>query len=199
MPKFLAIDQLSTEWHAARRGCLTASKISNLFGRAETREKYVRQVAAERITQEPVENFRGNYWTERGTALEAEARNALSFDLGIEITQTGLCISDISPWFVCSPDGLIGDASPIQIKCPAPQTHVGYVLNPDTLAADYIHQLMAEMVATDRPAIIIASYCPGMRLVTRTVTLTSTKCNAFTESITAALAEIETIVEKVKL
>lgn len=199
MPTFLAIEQLSPEWRAAKRGCISASSAERLFGRSDTRLTYLRKVAAERITQENLESFKGVYWTDRGLTLEAEARNALAFDLGVEITQTGLCISDISPWFVCSPDGLVGDNIIIQLKCPAPQTHVGYVLNPDALAADYLYQLHAELTASGRQTAIIASYCPGMRLVTRNVTLPAAKRDAFTESVLSALSEIEAIVERVKI
>lgn len=199
MPTYLDMPQLSAEWHARRRGCITASNSDRLFGTPLARTKYLYELAAQRICAEETEPFRGNYWTERGQLLEAEARSAIEFELDTDIAQVGLCVSDVSPWFVVSPDGLIGDDAILQIKCPAPQTHVAYAVEPDKLASEYMHQLTAESVASGRENVVIASYCPGMRLVLRAIKISAERRAKFLDSIAQALAEVEAIIHQVKL
>lgn len=199
MPTYLDFPQLSPEWHAARRGCITASGADKLFGTPAARKKYLMQIAAERLVEEKTDSFTGNYWTERGLALEAEARAAIEFEMGSTVRQVGLCVSDVSPWFRCSPDGLIDEDSILQIKCPAPHTHLGYVLDPKSLAADYLHQVNAELVCTDRTTAFLISYCPGMALAMRVIAMDEVRRAQIVEEIAYALSEVETIIEKVRI
>lgn len=188
-------EQLSPEWFERRRGCITASSCEKLFGTKAARQKYICELAAQRLTQEATDNFRGTYWTDRGLALEEEARAAVEFHLDCEIQKVGLISSEWSRWVVCSPDGLIGEDTILQIKCPAPQTHVMYGWMPG-LAEDYYYQLYAECAITGRRKAVIVSYCPGIKPIFDNVLFEFDKMDSFRTATIEALNDIDDIVKK---
>jgi hypothetical protein len=96
---------------------------------------------------------------EIGQILEERAIPAYTLETGREITRVGLITND-SETVGCSPDGLIGEDSGIEIKCPRPETHVKYLLN-GTLPKEYAPQVHGAMYITGRPQWVFMSYCRG--------------------------------------
>jgi predicted phage-related endonuclease len=97
----------------------------------------------------------------RGVELEPEARELFEFNTGIEVTQVGICRHD-SGLFSCSPDGLIGDFSGLEIKCPSMAVHVEYLLG-GKVPADYYQQVHGSMLVTGRKEWFFMSYYPGLK------------------------------------
>lgn len=158
--------QGTPEWFEARRGIPSASNFSRILTPktlkpAAAAEDYVHELVAESIRLDPP------YFTERpqsramqhGTDCEPEARRWLEMDLNLEVRQVGFCVTDDGR-FGCSPDGLIGDDSGVEIKCPQPKTHVSYLLN-GVLPDEYRLQVAGAMLVTGRKSWLFVSYCAG--------------------------------------
>jgi len=119
--KIIECEQGTHEWHQARLGIPTASKIHVLFAPTgkqtanETRRTYARELAVERITKRPADSC--DAWSMiRGRELEPEARIRYYLDTKRSIEQVGFAIAD-SELTGSSPDGLVGDDGAIEIKC----------------------------------------------------------------------------------
>ena len=114
-------EQGTQEWIDARLGVVTASeakKIVTNSGRISAqREQYMGELLAEYFLGEPYSDFEGNYYTERGKALEPQAYEYFSFHTDIQPRQVGFVYKDDSKLVGCSPDGLIGDNVPLELKC----------------------------------------------------------------------------------
>jgi hypothetical protein len=55
----------------------------------------------------------------------------------------------------------VGDDGLIEIKCPKPTTHVGY-LRANKVPTGYIPQIQGQLWITDREWCDFLSYCPGL-------------------------------------
>ena len=156
--------QGSLEWHKLRVGIPSASQFKNIVTsdgkRSKTRQKYLYQLAAEKVTGHRDEIYQ-NAAMARGVELEPEARELFEFNTGIEVTQVGICRHD-SGLFSCSPDGLIGDFSGLEIKCPSMAVHVEYLLG-GKVPADYYQQVHGSMLVTGRKEWFFMSYYPGLK------------------------------------
>jgi hypothetical protein len=160
--------QGSDEWFAARTGKLTASNASKIItagGKPSTqRSAYIEELISDCFC--PGQNaFGGNYATDRGTALEPEARQSFLRRYGMEVREVGF-VSREDGIIGCSPDGLLFDEAGIivaglEIKCPLPKTHLRYLMDgvlPDT----YKPQVHFSMMVTGLPWYFF-SYCPGIK------------------------------------
>jgi hypothetical protein len=161
--------QGSDEWMQIRKGHPTASNFDRIIT-AKTGElskssrDYIRELIGECFCPE-FQYFTGNKFTERGKELEPEARDAFAAETGLAVHQVGFCLSDdgVSG---CSPDGLIMEngiyVAGVEIKCPSPKVHVGYVLD-GVLPDDYKQQVHGSMAVTGLNEWHFWSYFPGMR------------------------------------
>jgi len=100
-----------------------------------------------------------------GIRQEAAAVRAFEAWSGETILEVGFC-EHKSGVAGCSPDGIIV-VKPIGFegKAPMPATHVGYVLNPDSLVKTYGDQCHFSMATTGAQAWWLQSYCPGLPTV----------------------------------
>ena len=127
---------------------------------AKQREKYLFQLAGERITGKAEETYQ-NGVMQRGLELEAEARNLYELLNDAKVEQIGICFPDEKMAFGCSPDGLVGEDGLLEIKCLAPHTHVGVLLNSVAERAHY-PQLQGQLLVTGRKWVDIMFYHPKM-------------------------------------
>ena len=101
-------EQGTEEWLAARRGKPSASMFSKLItmtGKPSSSAiGYIDELVAEVITGE-TEPF-SNSHTERGTALEPDARESYEFITDNEVLECGFIV-DPTFSYGCSPDGLV--------------------------------------------------------------------------------------------
>jgi hypothetical protein len=87
------MEQRTTEWHTARLGKVTASKVSDVVARtksgyAATRANYMAQLVCERLTGKPTEGF-STAAMEWGVEQEGAARDAYSAKVGELVTEVG--------------------------------------------------------------------------------------------------------------
>jgi len=157
-------EQGSAEWFAARLGIPSASmydKIVTAKGDWSTQANgYINQLVAEELTGERVPIFQ-NQWMLRGVELEPEARNLYIQTNQVKVHEMGFILHDDIDTG-CSPDGLIGRDGGLEIKCPAPATHVEY-LRGGKLPNRYKQQVMGCLWVTDRQWWDFMSYHPDMK------------------------------------
>lgn len=144
-------EQGTQEWLNSRLGCPSGSGFSNLItatGKPSTSaEAYINQLIAEKLTERTTE-VKVNEWMQRGTELEPLARQYYELSTGLEVQEVGFCKHDTMECGV-SPDGLVGLDGGLEIKCPAPATHVAY-LRSGSLPAKYKQQVMGCLWITER-------------------------------------------------
>lgn len=111
--------------------------------------------------------FLGNKWTDRGTEMEPEAREAFREHTGLIIEEVAFVTADQWKHVVgCSPDALVKNAAGeyvagLEIKCPSPFTHAEYI-EEGTLPDDYKTQAHGGMVVTGLDEWHFWSFFPGL-------------------------------------
>lgn len=163
MPKYHEVAQNSEAWETLRRGRPTASSFDKIItptGKpsAQWRE-YAHRCIAEKILNRPIDfHIAGSKWMERGHELEGEAVNYYEAQTGSDTKVMGFVTTDDGT-VGCSPDRLVGDEGLLEIKCPAPQTQIGYLLT-GGVEEKYTPQLQGQLYVTARQWVDILSYDP---------------------------------------
>lgn len=171
MKIFRDLEQGTPEWIAIRKGHPTASRFSDIITAAKgelskSSTGYIRELIGESFCPD-WEEWLGNKFTDRGKETEPEARDAFAtiLEAGRTVEEVGFVLGD-DQVCGCSPDGLIyeGEAlvSGVEIKCPSPKVHVGYVLD-GGLPDAYKQQVHGSMVIAGLPEWHFWSYFPGLR------------------------------------
>ena len=190
-------EQGSFEWLAARLGIPSASmfaKIVTTKGAWSTSaDTYINQLVAERLTGEREEVFQSHHMI-RGTELEPDARDLYSLMTNSEVIEVGFCLHDTLA-AGCSPDGLIGEDGGLEIKCPAPSTHVEY-LRGGVLPSKYKQQVMGCLWITGREWWDFVSYHPTMKPLIVRVERDEEYIAALEKCVTKAVNLIDENVEK---
>lgn len=159
-------EQQSEEWFRLRIGIPTTSEFSKIVtptGKLSAQaDGYMHWLLAEWICGHPLENPETR-WMERGHDLEPQAVKSYEFERDSETEKIGFVTTD-DGMIGCSPDRLVGSDGLLEIKCPAPQTHVGYMLNRSVDKA-YWPQVQGQLFVTERGWVDIQSYCPGFPTV----------------------------------
>ncbi len=160
--------QGSDEWRRLRLGIPTSScfdKIVTPTGRmsiakdgkgfSQMARKYAHQLVAETLLGRPLDDdLDGLRWITRGKDLEPDAAKLYELMHGVRTLPVGFITNDAGT-VGCSPDRLIeGLHAGLEIKCPAPNTHVGYMIDGfEDYAAQIQGQLyIAEFEWVDRMA-----------------------------------------------
>lgn len=164
--RILDVAQGSPEWLQARLGIPTASQADRILTPARLKPSssaagYRLQLLAEWVLGYPVEWSGNSAYMERGTELEAEARAAYEVEMGVDVEEVGLVLAP-GGMFAGSPDGLVDSTGGLEIKCPAIHTHIGYLLDPESLAAAYRGQVQALLWLTGREWWDLWAYHPEL-------------------------------------
>ena len=190
--------QGSPEWFKARCGLPTASRFNELItveGKpSKQRMRYLYGLAGEKVAGTAPETYQ-NAAMLRGTELEAEARQLFELVHGVEVRQVGLCLEDLKAWG-CSPDGLIGEDSGLEIKCPMIHTHVEYLLD-GGLPADYFQQVQGAMLVTGFSHWWFMSYYPGLSPLIVDVKRDGVYINKLREELEKFCFELNVITKKI--
>jgi hypothetical protein len=162
--------QGSEEWHALRRGRPTASRFKDIITAAKgdlskSSSSYIAELIGECFVPDWVD-FLGNKYTDRGTELEPEARQAFDELTGFKTVEVGF-VTRTDGIVGCSPDGLIagpsgGYMSGLEIKCPSPKVHVGWIMA-GGLPDEHKQQVHGSMAVTGLNSWNFFSYFPGLQ------------------------------------
>jgi len=150
--------QGSLEWNAIKCGKVSASHFADATagGKGITRNNLMIKLIAERMTGETQESY-SNKTMDRGLEMESEAREYYEALNGVSVRQVGFI--ERSEDVGGSPDGLVGEDGMLEIKCPFPSTHIGYILA-GKMPATYVKQVQGNMWVAERKWCDFISYDP---------------------------------------
>lgn len=157
-------EQRSEEWFELKRGLLSSSTVSLALAKTKSgwgasRDNLMTQLVMERLGI-PVEGFT-SLEMQWGIDTEPEARNAYSFITDNEVQEVGFVTSSGLEGMGASPDGLIDHDGLLEIKCPAPKTHMKTMLT-GKYDYKYWQQMQFQMMICDRQWCDFVSYDPRM-------------------------------------
>jgi len=157
----IEIKQGTPEWHQARLGRVTASRVADIMattksGPAASRKNYMMELLCQRLTGNREESYI-NAAMQRGTDLEPFARIAYEAHHCMDVVEVGFVLHLSIPAFGASPDGLVGTDGQIEIKCPNTAQHVEF-LRTGKPEGKYIIQMQAQMACTGRDWCDFVSY-----------------------------------------
>jgi hypothetical protein len=191
--------QGSPEWLLARAGRVTGSRAKDVLasiksGEAAARRDYRIELVTERLTGQPIDEGFVSKDMQRGTELEPEVFAAYEAETGMLVRRTGFIEID-NLMVGCSLDGDVDNlAGIIEIKCPKSATHFRYLSN-DKAPAEHRAQMLHNTWVTGAAWCDFVSYDPrfpeGLRLVIRRVTFALEEIAAYSDAVTAFLAEVD--------
>lgn len=157
------IQQGTPEWHALRCGKVTASRVADIMrktksGVSATRQRYLGELVAERLTGCPYEGFKSKDM-EWGNETEAQACDHYAFFRDVTPISIAFVEHPTIPLSGASPDRLIGDDGLLEIKCPAVHTHLDILLG-GTIEPDYLKQIQWQLACTSRAWCDYLSFSP---------------------------------------
>jgi putative phage-type endonuclease len=199
------MDQGTAEWFAARLGKATASRICDIVattkgGWGASRKNYAAQLLTERLTGEPADSFT-NAAMQWGVATEPEARQAYSFRHDVDVVEVGFIDHPRIAMSGASPDGLVGSAGLVEIKCPNSATHITTLLE-GKVPAKYVTQMQWQLACTGRHWCDFASYDPrlpeSMRLFVARIERDEAEITRLEDAVAEFLAEIDQIERRLR-
>ena len=148
----IVCDRQQTEQWDRWRARPTASEFGSFItpvkgDYSSTATKYACKIVAKRLgvyTEPPP-----SYWMEYGLEMEPNAKRAYAITMGHDIQEVGFCLPDNTDAYGGSPDGLVGHEGLVEIKCPAPETLIGYH-EAGSLPSQYKPQVQGLLLITER-------------------------------------------------
>lgn len=148
--------QGSDEWHKARLGMITASRVFDILpgksGYKAARSKYMSELICEILTGKIQDSF-CSWSIQHGKEVEAVSRSAYEVKTGRLINEVGFIISDLTGFLGCSPDGFVDNRKGVEIKCPTTQVHIETIIKRDKglkkTHPNYYTQIQTGMFCTD--------------------------------------------------
>ena len=192
------MDQGTPEWHAARCGKVTASRVADVIAKTKTgygasRANYMAELIAERLTGAQADRFT-NGAMQWGTEKEPEARAYYEFVTDRAVELVGFVEHPNLNMCGASPDGLVGDDGLVEIKCPNTATHIDTLLG-QAVPTKYVTQMQWQMACTGRQWCDFVSYDPrlpdSMRLFVQRVERDQAAIDDMSGEIIAFLVELD--------
>jgi hypothetical protein len=164
------LEQGSEAWAQARCGLVTASRCADVIDcyksgakkgqETAARRDYRHELICEILTGVPYPQFvsREMQW---GREQEPFARAAYEMARDVLVETAGFIVHPTIARFGASPDGLIGDAGMLQIKCPATFTHLSWLMG-GVIPEEHLPQMLAELSCTGREWIDFVSFEPRL-------------------------------------
>jgi putative phage-type endonuclease len=199
------MEQRTPEWHEARLGRVTASRIGDVMARTKagygaSRANYMAQLVAERLTGRQAEMFVSAAML-HGTEKEAEARECYSFYCGLPVVEEGFVPHPTIEMAGASPDGLVADEGLVEIKCPNTATHIETLLN-GAVPEKYLTQMFWQMACTERRWCDFVSYDPRlpeeMRLFVKRVEHDAERIAELEAEVAAFIDELNSKVDNLR-
>lgn len=188
-------------WLTLRAGIPTASQFHRIITPKTRRlssqaDDYLYRLLAERLLGRYLEETKGFYWAERGKQLEDDAR--LYYEALNEVGTTSIgFITNDARTVGASPDRLVGDDGLLEIKCPAPETHMGYLLD-EPVSADYWLQVQGQLWIAERAWCDVVSYHPDLPSIVIRVQRDEPTIAMLADNIGQLVARLEVLTEKMK-
>lgn len=199
------MEQRTEEWHQARLGKVTASRIADVMAKTKagygaSRANYMAELIVERLTGRPGDSFQSPAMT-WGTNTEPLARAAYEAHKGVLVEEVGFVPHPTIPMAGASPDGLVDMDGLVEIKCPNTATHIETLMTGD-VPLKYIFQMHWQMICTGREWCDFVSFDPrmpeGMQLFVARYMHSTDTASDLTKEVTAFLKELDEKVSALK-
>lgn len=196
--EFAAIEQGSQDWHAARLGCVTASRVADVVAKTKSgysaaRQTYLGQLLSERLTGLATETFQ-NAAMRWGTDMEAFGVEAYEAATGLETFQVGFLFHPNLAYAGASPDRLVAPDGLVEVKCPTTSTHIETLLKGE-VPERYQIQMQWQMACTGRAWCDFVSFDPRLpeayQLFIQRVPRDADRIEALEQEVTIFLEELE--------
>lgn len=163
--KLIDCEQGTPEWHQARCGKVTASRVCDIVrqtknGVSKMRQTYLGELVAERLSGIQEDGFTSKPM-EWGKDKEDEARKVYAFIHGRKVTRVGFVDHERIAMAGASPDSLVDDDGMLEVKCPNTSTHIATLLG-ERIDPDYVKQMQWGMACTGRRWCDFVSFDPRM-------------------------------------
>lgn len=194
------ISQNTPEWMALRLGSPGASSISKIItnrgARSEQATEYLRQLAGEVIAGKQEETYQ-SFHMQKGLEREAEARRVYEMESETEVRQVALVYKDEQKMYHASVDGLIGENTGIEIKCPMLKTHVKYLID-KKLPSAYFSQVQMTLYVCEREYWNFLSYYPNLPMFNIRVERDEAYISRLAEELPRFCLELAVMIRKLK-
>lgn len=199
-------EQGSPEWHAARAGKVTASRVSDIMRKTKSgvsamRATYMGELIAERLSGAVSPQAFKSAAMEWGTETEDQARAYYGFMHDVTPVKVGFVLHPTIEFAAASPDRLIGDDGLLEIKCPNSATHIATLLGKD-FDPDYLKQTYWQMVCTARQWCDLVSFDPRMpahmQMVVRRIHADAKIAEELEDAVRAFLSELDARVAELR-
>lgn len=196
-----ALEQGSPEWHQARCGMVTASRVADVIAKTKSgwgasRKNYMAELVAERLTGTPAASFT-NAAMQWGIETEPQARAAYIFHTDNDVVPVGFVKHPTISGSGASPDGLVLDTGLIEVKCPNTATHID-TLREKAVPGKYITQMQWQMACTGRQWCDFVSFDPRMpgdlRLFIRRVERDGKMISELETAVSQFIEEMEQVI-----
>lgn len=183
--KFHNVDQNTEDWMALRLGKFTASTFSDLMQSPSTigYQKAINRVVYERATGEQPESFSNDYM-DRGHELEPMAKDTYEMLTFNTVLNGGFF--EFNEWVGASPDGVIGTDGIVEIKSPAFNTMIDYIIK-NELPKTYYWQVHGQLWVTGRKWCDFMAYHPKLKPVVIRVERDETAIKTIEETLAKAI------------
>ena len=184
------IEQGSEQWHAARRGIITASVVGQFItpktikvAANDKTRAMAYQLIAERITGHTEDTYVSRDM-EAGHFIEPLARDYYSEHYA-PATEIGFITNEINGYTAgFSPDGIVGEEGLIEVKLHLPKLHLAIILA-DQIPTEHIAQCQMGLLITGRDWIDYIASCPGWPVFIKRMRPDPAWFAAITEAVTA--------------
>lgn len=189
-------EQHTDDWYNIRLGKFTASHADTIKTGKTGLETLCFNLVAEILTKKKKDTFLSAAMAQ-GNELEDTARTLFEMQTGLLVNQVGFV--EVDEFSGCSPDGLIGDVSGVEIKCPQDNTFAKYLYDLK-IKPEYYAQIQMQMMMCKRDYWYYAVFNPNFdeQLIVQKVD----KDIAFQEHLSAGLdkgkARVREILEQIK-
>jgi len=145
----LKVEQGSPEWHTARAGVITGTRLKAVMGTKTAQETLLNELLAEQLVGTQEETYRTPDM-QRGIDEEHFAIQEYKKQTGTEIKEFGFCLHDKYEWIGLSPDGFTEDLKHAsEVKSPKSKTQVKY-LRAKTVPKEYYWQVIQYFLVNEK-------------------------------------------------
>ena len=199
------MEQRTEEWHQARLGKVTASRVADVMAKTKagygaSRANYMAELIVERLTGRPEDSFQSPAMT-WGTNTEPLARAAYEAHKGVLVEEVGFVPHPTIPMAGASPDGLVDMDGLVEIKCPNTATHIETLMT-GNVPLKYVLQMHWQMICTGREWCDFVSFDPrmpeGMQLFVARFMYSNDTASDLIKEVTAFLKELGDKVSSLK-
>lgn len=203
--------QGTPNWHAARRGHLTGSRMADAMSyltrktkngdkgdSSAARREYMAALVAERLSGYAMTHFVTRAMHD-GIEREPLARAEYEIVTGRDVRDAGFILHPTIEFFGASPDGLVGDDGIAEYKCPTHATYIDWMMS-GVVPEEHKPQMIAECVCAQREWVDFVAFHPDFgerKLFVRRFVPTAEERQRVEDEARKFLADVEEMFDRV--